>query len=256
MRGFLGRYPLGGYIVQNVSTTEGEFIEMMEWLRENKWVDTQTRQVQVDINVWNPTLRLISAIKLQAEFSVVGKVRTMYSIRTFEYKDLVAISRAYWWWEMLYVVMILTYALEEIYEVLKLQMEVRNTKSSLVARLSDKHLWSAPGVTKKTLPRVVDASLRAKREFQTVTKALDNYLSDPWNYIDMTNYTIAIVVIVMELWSRLLVRQSKFDLNEVYPGNQTTGANGVDGDFDSDGFFSHFVCFYSAAYLSAYAYVI
>ena len=60
--------------------------------------------------------------------------------------------------------MILTYALEEIYEVLKLQMEVRNTKSSLVARLSDKHLWSAPGVTKKTLPRVVDASLRAKRE--------------------------------------------------------------------------------------------
>lgn len=257
MRGYLGRYPLGGYIVQNVSTTEGEFIEIMEWLKENKWVDTQTRQVQLDVNVWNPTLRLISAIKLQAEFSVVGKVRTMYAIRTFEYKDLVDTSRAYWWWEMLYTIMILTYALEEVYELVKLQLEVKKKKSSIVARLSEKNLWNASETKKKMLlPRVVKASLEAKHEFNAVRKALDDYLSDPWNYIDMTNYTIAIVVIIMELWSRLLVRQSKLDLNEVYPGNKTTGASGVDGEFDADGFFSHFVCFYAAAYLSAYAYLL
>lgn len=275
MRGFLGLYPLGGYIVQNVSGTEAEFIGLMEWLRKNRWVDTQTRAVQIDINVWNPTLRLISAIKLQAEFSVVGKVRTMYSIRTFEYKELVDTSRPYWWWEMLYAIMILTYALDEAYDMLKLHRELRKTKSTLVARLSDTdrerrretqtdtHLQSAESAEGKArrssqLPRVVEASLQAKREFGAVRKAIDDYLSDPWNYIDMTNYTIAVIVIVMELWSRLLVQQSKIDLNAAYPGNRTVGPNGdpSEGEFDSEGFFSHFVCFYAAAYLSAYAYTL
>lgn len=243
MRGFLGRYPLGGYVVQNVSKSASEFVELMEWLHTSKWVDSQTRQVQIDINVWNPTLRLISAIKLQAEFSVVGKVRTMYSVRTFEYKSWIDLSRPSWWLEILYAVMILTYSMEEAYEVFKLHWGLRKQKSTLAADQSEEE------------SQVVDSSTQAQRELAAVTKALDDYLSDPWNYIDMTNYAIALVVIVMEVWSRAMLQKSKSDLNDVYPGNQTTGVNG-NSDFDEDGFFSIFVCFYHAAYLSASAYTL
>jgi hypothetical protein len=260
MRGFIGDYPLGGYVVHNVSTNVDEFVEMIEWLRESKWVDTQTRQVQIDINAWNPTLRLISAIKLQAEFSVVGKVRTMYTIRTFEYKEWVDISRASWWWEIIYVVMILTYATEEVYGVVKMHWDLRKTKTGLLLKKLEPSRKGkgkqSKAEQKQSLSKVVEASLQAKREFAAVRKAIDEYMSDPWNYMDMTNYTIAIVVIVMEMWSRSLLQLATNDLNEAYPGNRSAVDGEDHGEFDAEGFFSHFVCFYAAAYMSAYAYTL
>jgi hypothetical protein len=46
----------------------------MRWLQQHSWVDAATRAVTIDVNVWNPTLMLISCLKMQAEFSAVGKV--------------------------------------------------------------------------------------------------------------------------------------------------------------------------------------
>ena len=58
----------------------------------------------------------------------------MYTIRTFEYKEWVDISRASWWWEIIYVVMILTYATEEVYGVVKMHWDLRKTKTGLLLK--------------------------------------------------------------------------------------------------------------------------
>jgi hypothetical protein len=254
MAGYLGSYPLGGFVVHNISTSADEFREMMQWLRESKWIDTQTRQVQIDVNVWNPTLRLISAIKLQAEFSVVGKVRTMYTVRTFEYKTWIDTGRSYWWWEVTYCLMIIVYAIEEVWGFVRMHYELRKTTIAL-----EEKQQTAAGKKDENIASMVEASLIAKREFVAVRKAIDDYVSDPWNYMDWTNYTIAAVVIVMEMWSRALLQSCTGDLNDVYPGNWTTSVStgeDVAGDFDKAGFFAHFVCFFYAAWLSAYAYTL
>ena len=147
---------------------------MVSWLRQNRWVDTQTRLVTLDFNVWNPTLRLISAIKLQAEFSVVGKVRTMYTVRTFEYKEWVEWGRVYWWWEMVYVVLILTYALEEVWDFLSMHCKLRKSRTA-----GDLGGGGDGGEDEASIEAMVDVSLQAKREFAAVRRAIDDYVSDP-----------------------------------------------------------------------------
>ena len=249
MRGALGDYPLGGFLVTNTSTTEAEFIAMVSWLRQNRWVDTQTRLVTLDFNVWNPTLRLILAIKLQAEFSVVGKVRTMYTVRTFEYKEWVEWGRVYWWWEMVYVVLILTYALEEVWDFLSMHCKLRKSRTA-----GDLGGGGDGGEDEASIEAMVDVSLQAKREFAAVRRAIDDYVSDPWNYMDWLNYVMACVVIFMEAWSRHLLHESTADLNGATAELSSNGTASTSGGFDAPSFYGLYVCFYRAARMSAMAY--
>jgi len=107
MPGHFGVYGTAGYIVQNVSTTATELRTLLAELEAGDWLSAQTRAVIIDVNVWNPSQRLISAVKIQAEFTTVGRVIPHFVVKTFEYKDWVDTSRGYWYWEVLFFVMVM-----------------------------------------------------------------------------------------------------------------------------------------------------
>jgi hypothetical protein len=62
-----GGYPLGGFVVPTNVTSAAELKAELARLEASSWVDSQTRAVLLDVQVWNPTEQLVSVLKLQVE---------------------------------------------------------------------------------------------------------------------------------------------------------------------------------------------
>eukprot|EP01043_Picozoa_sp_COSAG02_P000228 COSAG02_NODE_4_length_69935_cov_46.806590_36_plen_373_part_00 len=116
--GQFGVYESSGYIVPNASSTVEDLRATLSRLEKANWIGPQTRAVVIDVNIWNPSQRLISAVKMQSEFTTVGRVLPYQVVKTFEYKKWVDTTRAYWYWEMLFVVLVVIYSLEEAIELI------------------------------------------------------------------------------------------------------------------------------------------
>ena len=82
--------------------------------------------------------------------------------------------RVYWWWEMVYVVLILTYAIEEVWDFLSMHCKLRKSRSA-----GDLDGGGDGGEDEASIEALVDVSLQAKREFAAVRRAIDDYVSDP-----------------------------------------------------------------------------
>ena len=50
-----------------------------------RWVDIATRALVLDVTVWNPGQQLLSAVKLQVEVTVTGRLIPRHDIKTFAY---------------------------------------------------------------------------------------------------------------------------------------------------------------------------
>jgi len=75
-------YPAGGYIVELPAKPE-EIAPALKKLREEWWIDLQTRVVLVEFNTYNANVDLITAVRLIFEFSAAGSVYTSATVMTF-----------------------------------------------------------------------------------------------------------------------------------------------------------------------------
>ena len=150
---------------------------------------------------------------------------------------------------MVYVVLILTYAIEEVWDFLSMHCKLRKSRSA-----GDLDGGGDGGEDEASIEALVDVSLQAKREFAAVRRAIDDYVSDPWNYMDWLNYVMACVVIFMEAWSRHLLHESTADLNGATAELRSNATASTSGGFDAPSFYGLYVCFYRAARMSAMAY--
>ena len=232
MPGHFGVYGTAGYIVKNVSTTATELRTLLAELEAGDWLTAQTRAVIIDVNVWNPSQRLISAVKIQAEFTTVGRVIPHFVVKTFEYKEWIDTGRGYWYWEILFFVMVMIYAVDEAHELIV----TMNGRRSQMQEKAKAHGHNMAASHLKSLVRA--------------DHLLDAYFEDPWNIMDALNYTMALVVIAIEVQARLQLHNAVDLINEQHTNLTSAGTAVV----SREDFFSMFVSVYGPGYLSELAY--
>lgn len=210
--GQFGIYESSGYVVPNVSSTVEGLSAMLTRLEEADWIGAQTRAVVVDVNIWNPSQRLISAVKMQAEFTTVGRVLPYQVVKTFEYKKWVDPARAYWYWEILFVLMVLIYSIEEAVEAintmnsrrrLSAEKAIKSGHNLATAHVKVRHKFSSFATSASDCFQRPDGGISVWQSLVRADHLLDAYFEDPWNLMDCLNYTIAVVVIAIEFQARL-----------------------------------------------------
>ena len=241
--GHFGVYESSGYIVPNASSTVEDFRALralLTRLEEADWIGPQTRAVVVDVNIWNPSQRLVSAVKMHAEFTTVGRVLPHQVVKTFEYKKFFDPTRAHWYWELLFVVMVLIYSVEEAKEAF-LTMNTRRKASAESA--------------------VQSGLNQATAQLKSLVRAdylLDAYFEDPWNIMDCLNYTLALIVIAIEIQARWQLHAAVDLINSQTVQNMNvnySSTGGSDGQ-PNDRFISNFVAMFGPGYLSELAYTL
>ena len=80
---------------------------------------------------------------------------------------------------------------------------------------------------------------------------LDAYFEDPWNVMDALNYTMALIVIAIEVQARLQLHNAVDLINEQHTNFTSETAEAV---VSREEFFSMFVSVYGPGYLSELAY--
>merc|ERR1719274_222924 len=71
MNGLYADYSGGGF-VEKLSANESYTREKILELKEDQWLDMQTRAVIIDLNTWNPNIEMYGIVRLMFEISPVG----------------------------------------------------------------------------------------------------------------------------------------------------------------------------------------
>eukprot|EP01043_Picozoa_sp_COSAG02_P064526 COSAG02_NODE_9461_length_2209_cov_1.006161_2_plen_345_part_00 len=216
-----------------------EFVDM--W--QEGWVDPQTRAVILDFTVYNPSRQLITVVKVLAEFTAMGKVLPMYSIRTLHYKPLWDIHDSRWWVDCSLLLMVCFYATAELYDMWRWFRKEALRRASELAEAA-KELAT---ITAGAAGAATGVDVLKNVEFAASTPRLKaikrkSYFDDPWNALDLSNYALFVVSITFEIWSRFLIHEA------IAVVNDNTARLGADN--------SEFVAFYTPAYLSSLAYTL
>uniref|UniRef100_A0A6U4N277 WW domain-containing protein n=1 Tax=Hemiselmis andersenii TaxID=464988 RepID=A0A6U4N277_HEMAN len=75
-------YDGGGYALDfPLNTTRNEMVAAMQYLRQNRWTDTQTRALFFDFVMFNPMERFFLSCRLLFEFLPYGRIHTVPSFR-------------------------------------------------------------------------------------------------------------------------------------------------------------------------------
>lgn len=176
---------------------------------------------------------------MQAEFTTVGRVVTSSKVKTFEYKDWVAVDRPYWWWESLFVLVVFVYSVEE-------GVELVTTMNRRRRAMVNKSLKGGSGEL-----------IASAKSFVRADALIDAYFEDGWNVLDLLNYALAMIVIAIECKARAQMHSAVEIVNS---GRTESGLDSplVDGvaEFDRDAFFGSFVAMYAPAHLSELAYTL
>lgn len=93
--GRLAKYPGSGFMVPLVNTPKNARMQL-KMLRNDEWIDDQTRAVFVELSVYNPPTGFLCTVKLIAEFLPTGNVVTtsqLHSINFQLYADKIIVSR-------------------------------------------------------------------------------------------------------------------------------------------------------------------
>ena len=81
--GHFNYYSGGGYVA-NLGNSEIEAVERINVLRDNDWIDENTRAVHAEFNVWNANTNLFNMVIILFEYHETGFIRSTYSIDIIE----------------------------------------------------------------------------------------------------------------------------------------------------------------------------
>eukprot|EP01046_Picozoa_sp_COSAG06_P080621 COSAG06_NODE_27884_length_584_cov_2.404124_2_plen_81_part_01 len=77
---------------------------------ENYWIDDQTRAVIIDVSVYNPSLRIVTVVRLLVEITDTGQARPSFMINTMRQRKFFDPNDFESWceWGLLLLIGILT----------------------------------------------------------------------------------------------------------------------------------------------------
>ncbi|CAF1010652.1 unnamed protein product [Rotaria sordida] len=119
--GKVGVYDQGGFI-KILGSSQEEFKNEIEALKENLWITLGTRAILVDFTVYNANLNLFCQVQLMFEFPAVGgvvassKFRAVKLIRYVNAFDYFVLSC-----EVIFLFFIIYYTIEEVLEVINMK---------------------------------------------------------------------------------------------------------------------------------------
>ncbi|CAF0854393.1 unnamed protein product [Rotaria sordida] len=119
--GKVGVYDQGGFI-KILGSSQEEFKNEIEALKENLWITLGTRAILVDFTVYNANLNLFCQVQLMFEFPAVGgvvassKFRAVKLIRYVNAFDYFVLSC-----EVIFLFFIIYYTIEEVLEVINVK---------------------------------------------------------------------------------------------------------------------------------------
>ncbi|KAG8223192.1 hypothetical protein J437_LFUL000358 [Ladona fulva] len=119
--GLVKSYPPGGYYL-DLYPNKSKTIAILSDLKKNGWIDRGTRVIFLDLTVYNANVNLFCIIKLVMEFPPTGGVVPSWS---FQIVDLIRYSTSFDYFvlscEVLFVLLVVFYTAEEIYEMVILK---------------------------------------------------------------------------------------------------------------------------------------
>ena len=110
-------YSGGGY-VQNLHYQKNVTAAMLAELKKNLWIDQGTRFLTIDFTVYNGNVNLFAVVKLFFEFPPTGGIFPQQDIQIIkllkyaEYTDFLLLAS-----ELLFILFILYYCVEEMFEI-------------------------------------------------------------------------------------------------------------------------------------------
>ncbi|XP_076822255.1 polycystin-2-like protein 1 isoform X2 [Clavelina lepadiformis] len=117
--GYISSYSTNGYY-QDLLDTKASSLNLIEILKQNLWLDRGTRAVFVDFTVYNANINLFCVVRLVVEFPATGGAVPSWQFRTVK---LIRYVTNYDYFlmacEVLYMLFILYYIVEEILEIKK-----------------------------------------------------------------------------------------------------------------------------------------
>jgi len=114
-------YSGAGYY-QDLTDKKDSSLELIESLKDNLWIDRATRAVFIDFTVYNANINLFCVVRLVVEFPATGGAVSSWQFRTVK---LIRYVTTYDYFllacEVLYVLFISYYIVEEVLEIKKLK---------------------------------------------------------------------------------------------------------------------------------------
>ena len=112
------QYPGSGYNV-TLPLKQSHALEEIYFLKDNNWIDLQTRAVFIDFIVYNANVRLITLIKVAVEFPASSGCRPFLVLRTSQIDRLVQkeMTNTSMLAEFFLLVLTSCYVLNEVYNV-------------------------------------------------------------------------------------------------------------------------------------------
>ena len=116
--GVYATYPAGSYVARPPHAQEAA-AEYLSALFAAGWVDRHTRALVVDLTVLNVDVGALTAVRLVAELSPVGKTATSFAVQSMLLQpELFRRSDPQSWLELCFVVMVAFYCALELWHVL------------------------------------------------------------------------------------------------------------------------------------------
>ncbi|CAF0782686.1 unnamed protein product [Didymodactylos carnosus] len=120
--GLVSVYDDGGFI-QTLDDTQEKSLEILSYLKANLWLTRGTRAVFLDFTIYNANINLFCQIRLIFEFPAVGGMLTSSVFRAVKLIRYVTVFDYFIMaCEILFVLFVLYYTIEEIIEISNLKM--------------------------------------------------------------------------------------------------------------------------------------
>eukprot|EP01047_Picozoa_sp_COSAG01_P058248 COSAG01_NODE_6839_length_3464_cov_10.156944_1_plen_897_part_01 len=219
----------------------------MDGMLADGWLDHRTGAIFVDFTVADTQLGLVSAVKVAFEFHLTGRVIGAHSIKTVRHVPVFDGGDAQSWWELLFTCLTVLYLLDELKDLARALWWRRQYLRSVAEDLArpqprvkqvaeelaeDTGTGTGTGTgggggekdsgggqtaqqgQRQTAAELLSADATDGGSASAADKA--DYFSDPWNVIDVLNYTLFVLSISQELRSRIRMQEATDDINAFY----------------------------------------
>ena len=172
------------------------------------WIDAQTRAVMIDLAVYNPSLRIVTAVSLLAEISDTGQVIPSYVVNTMRRRRFFDVADPESWYEWALLLLVALLTAKALYEA---SVDARELQRWVVKR-SKKLLTEAkssatvaPAEMAAVKPRMGEVGDEQDALEKRIRMLGEIHSRRVWRLIDLLNYALFIVPLAMEGWGRLLL---------------------------------------------------
>ncbi|KNC48686.1 polycystin 2 [Thecamonas trahens ATCC 50062] len=171
VNGRLSLYPDDGFVV-DLAKDKGNATQQISFLKQNKFVDLQTRLLAIEFSVYNANLNLFCVIRIAFELPEAGGVvpfahfRTVKLLRYLSSMDYFVLVC-----ELLLCAMVFMYVVEEVGEL------VQACRGKVTSASGEHRGWRA------------------------------YFVDDMWNYLDVLNLSLFVVVIIFRIIMTITLEQ-------------------------------------------------